>query len=218
MNNLKIENIKVIRKEKGLSREDVAKLLGIELQTYGKIERGAIKLTVERLYELADILGTSPNMILNHHKQEQENSASLSSKANWNVVYVPVQAQAGRLSEIDKTTLKEYYHVPGLSGNDNVMIDVEGDSMFPTISNGDKVIIKQLESSTIRGGEIYVVDTVDGMAIKRVFENQEDKNLIELHSDNGFFHPYTISKDSILSIWHLKECITKNLSPKNLNQ
>ena len=213
MNNLKIENIKAIRKEKGLSREDVSKLLGIELQTYGKIERGGIKLTVERLYDIANIFETTPNNILNHHKEKIDTTPRI-NKTDWNVAYIPVQAQAGRLSEIDKTTIKEYFFIPGLSGNDNYMIDIEGDSMFPTISNGDKAIMKRLESSTIRWGEIYIVDTVDGMAVKRIFQSKKDENSIELHSDNSFFHPYSIKKDSILSIWHLKECITKNLSPK----
>lgn len=214
MNKLRIENIKTIRKKQGLNQEDVAKLLGIELATYGKIERGDIKLTVERLYDIADILKTTPDAILNYGNESKVNTPKMNDTDNWNVIYVPVQAQAGRLSEIDKTTKKEYYLIPGLSGTDNFMIDVEGDSMFPTISNGDKAVIKKLESSTIRWGEIYVVDTIDGMAIKRIFQHNSNDEILELHSDNSFFRPYTIKKDSVLSLWHLKGCFTKNFAPK----
>jgi transcriptional regulator with XRE-family HTH domain len=49
-------NIKAIRKQKGVSQEYLAYLLGIDYSTYGKIERGAISLTVDRLEKIAAIL------------------------------------------------------------------------------------------------------------------------------------------------------------------
>jgi transcriptional regulator with XRE-family HTH domain len=58
MNRL-IENIKNIRKDKGLSQESVAYDLGIDYSTYGKIERGRIGLSVERLDQIARILNVT---------------------------------------------------------------------------------------------------------------------------------------------------------------
>jgi transcriptional regulator with XRE-family HTH domain len=51
-----LENIKNLRKEKGLSQESVAFDLGIDYSTYGKLERGHISLSVERMIEIAEIL------------------------------------------------------------------------------------------------------------------------------------------------------------------
>ncbi|HEY0297651.1 MAG TPA: helix-turn-helix transcriptional regulator [Arachidicoccus sp.] len=61
------ENIKVIReKEKGLSKEDVAKSLGITTKAYTNIENNTADITLTRLYELADIFGVAPDYILNY--------------------------------------------------------------------------------------------------------------------------------------------------------
>jgi transcriptional regulator with XRE-family HTH domain len=59
MVNKLIENIKNIRKDKGLSQESVAYDLGIDYSTYGKIERGKIGLSVERLDQIARILNVT---------------------------------------------------------------------------------------------------------------------------------------------------------------
>jgi transcriptional regulator with XRE-family HTH domain len=54
-----IQNIRIIRKQKGISQESVAYDLGIDYSTYGKIERGQIALTVDRLEKIAKILGVT---------------------------------------------------------------------------------------------------------------------------------------------------------------
>src|ERR1700749_1553101 len=54
-----IENIKNIRRSKGISQESIAYDLGIDYSTYGKIERGQISLTVDRLEKIARILQVS---------------------------------------------------------------------------------------------------------------------------------------------------------------
>jgi transcriptional regulator with XRE-family HTH domain len=59
MANRLIENIKNIRKDKGLSQESVAYDLGIDYSTYGKIERGRIGLSVDRLDQIARILNVT---------------------------------------------------------------------------------------------------------------------------------------------------------------
>jgi transcriptional regulator with XRE-family HTH domain len=69
--NTPIENIELIRKAKGMSRETVANKLGINLSTYGKIERGETGLTVERLCELATIFKMKPEDILNYNTQKK---------------------------------------------------------------------------------------------------------------------------------------------------
>ena len=55
-----IENIQRIRIEKRLSQAEMAERLGIAQNNYGKIERGITELTVQRLYKIAEILGSSP--------------------------------------------------------------------------------------------------------------------------------------------------------------
>ena len=51
-----VENIKTIRRRKGISHEAMAVNLGISQTAYTKIEREETKLTVDRLQRIADIL------------------------------------------------------------------------------------------------------------------------------------------------------------------
>ena len=51
-----INRIKEIRKEKGISHEAMAFDLGISQVAYSKIEKNETKLTVERLFKIAEIL------------------------------------------------------------------------------------------------------------------------------------------------------------------
>lgn len=61
------ENLKEIReKQKKLRQEDVAKALGISTKAYSNIENNVSDITLTRLQELSDILGVTPEYILNY--------------------------------------------------------------------------------------------------------------------------------------------------------
>jgi transcriptional regulator with XRE-family HTH domain len=66
-----IQNIKNVRKEKGISQESLAYDLGIDYSTYGKIERGQIGLSVERLVQIAEILGVGLEELFGWKKKDE---------------------------------------------------------------------------------------------------------------------------------------------------
>jgi|ERR1700757_269770 len=72
-----IENIELIRKAKRMSRETVANKLGINLSTYGKIERGETGLTVDRLYQLATVFKMPPEDILSYNTDKKGSIANI---------------------------------------------------------------------------------------------------------------------------------------------
>ncbi|HET7117838.1 MAG TPA: helix-turn-helix transcriptional regulator [Hanamia sp.] len=64
------DNIRDIReKEKKLSKEDVAKALGISTKAYSNIENNVADVTISRLYDLAEIFDVSPEYILNYQEK-----------------------------------------------------------------------------------------------------------------------------------------------------
>ena len=65
-----INRIKEIRKEKGISHEAMAFDLGISQVAYSKIEKNETKLTLERLYKIADILESKISDILGFETQK----------------------------------------------------------------------------------------------------------------------------------------------------
>lgn len=59
-----MDNIKKIRQRKGYSHDYVALELDISQAAYSKLEKNETKLTVERLYRLAEILSTPVTELL----------------------------------------------------------------------------------------------------------------------------------------------------------
>lgn len=67
MDKLAIEIGKRIRKERSklnLSQEALAHACGIDRSYMGRIERGEVNITVEKLYVIADVLGCNPAILL----------------------------------------------------------------------------------------------------------------------------------------------------------
>ena len=57
-------NLRAIRKSKGFSQERLAHETGIDRSYVGKIERGEVNITIEKIYLLADHLQCSPKDLL----------------------------------------------------------------------------------------------------------------------------------------------------------
>ena len=201
-----IQNIQRIREQKNLSREFVADKLKLTENNYGKIERGEIGLTLDRLYELAGILQVSPEEIL-----------SLSKSKKGNVTYVPIEAQAGFLTGLTQEYIGDFktYNLPFLDGKDLFMIDAKGDSMYPTILSGDHLVIEQVvDLKILKYGRPHVIIAKDGIVIKRIHSHPSNKKYV-LKSDNSTYEPYEISKDDILSMWLVRDYKITSLFPRN---
>lgn len=201
-----LENIELIRKAKNLSREDVADKLKLSENNYGKIERGEIGLTLDRLYELAAIFKVQPEEILTYNRSRK-----------GNVTYVPIEAQAGFLAGHTQEYVEhKTYHLPFIEGKDLYMIDATGDSMYPTISPGDHIVIEQVENlKMIQFGRAYVLVAKDGCVIKRIHSHDSPKKYI-LKSDNLTYEPYEIDKNEIISVWLVKNYLLRtNLAPRS---
>lgn len=67
-----VEEIRKIRIDKGFSHEAMAMNLGISQTAYTKLERSETKLTVERLYKIAEFLEVSISELLDENKSIQQ--------------------------------------------------------------------------------------------------------------------------------------------------
>ncbi len=201
--------------------------MGIQTTTYSKLERGIIQLTVERLYELANVFGVSPEALLSYDRSpstdvppDARTPSSVGPGKEGNITYIPIHAQAGFLDlHADQRTTDAAisFSIPTFTEPHLFMISVEGDSMYPTVAPGAFVIIKEVEDTQlIKWGEPHVVVTTDGRVIKRVLKHQ-DAQQVTLYSDNhALYQPYDISKSSILSLWQLLGSLSKSFVPQNI--
>lgn len=143
------------------------------------------------------------------------------------IVHVPVPAQAGYASEakdptfiqeLPNYTLPDYKYKVGTHRS----FDLSGDSMEPTLFEGDKVVCSYLEpslwASSLKDNYVYVVVTKGDVLIKRVHNHIKAKQKLLLLSDNTYYEPFEMSVKDIQEIWYVRAKISPFLpSPSNIN-
>jgi len=75
-----LDNIKRIRKDKGISQKIMADKLSIHVINYGKIENGTTALTIDRLYKIAGILGVGVAEILDEQTDIAKENIALKNE------------------------------------------------------------------------------------------------------------------------------------------
>lgn len=142
---------------------------------------------------------TSTNNIDINKPQETLN---LPTNGNEGIPLVPIEAIAGIFGGEQNVLLSECtrFFVPIFSEAD-YLIPIKGDSMYPNYNSGDIVACKKTspQSSFFQWGKVYVVDTEQGVLIKRLFEG-ESKHTIKLVSDNPNYPPIEIPREEVYHI------------------
>lgn len=118
--------------------------------------------------------------------------------------HIPFDASAGFLSGIadgvrlDDCELRPVIHnVPDYL----VTITVNGDSMNPKYESGDELAITPVvDRNALQWGQVYVLDTNDGVLLKRIYDNQDT---IRCKSYNPEYPDSFVDKSSINSIWRV---------------
>lgn len=205
-------------------------------QSLSEILKGRRDVTIELLRKAVEKYKINPVYIYTgdgpmfmseeDHKSFRVLTIVTNTHDDERIVHVPVPAQAGYAAEMsDPTfiqdlpafTLPDYKYKVGTHRS----FDVAGDSMEPTLFEGDKVICSFLEptlwESSLKDNYVYVVVTRADVVVKRVFNRlKEDKQLL-LRSDNDFYEPYKVNVGDIREIWYVRAKISPFLpSPQNI--
>jgi hypothetical protein len=144
------------------------------------------------------------------------------------IVHVPLPAQSVYASELGDPSfvqdlptysLPDYKYKVGTHRS----FDVPGDSMEPTLFEGDKVVCSFLEptlwESGIKDNYAYIIVTRSDVAIRRVRNFISENKELELFADNNFYEPYRVSLSDLREIWYVRARITPFLpSPQNIQR
>ena len=117
---------------------------------------------------------------------------------------LPISAQGGSLNDFTHSVRSydcEWMSSPIL--NADFAIEVAGDSMAPEYPAGARVLIKRInESAFIEWGKVYVIDTENGVVLKKVVPADDDTNIrcvsINPHPN---YAPFNIPKTSIYGMY-----------------
>jgi len=145
---------------------------------------------------------------------------------NERIVHVPVNAQAGYGTQLhDPTYIQELptFSLPGskYANGSHRCFDVSGDSMEPSIYNGDKVVCHFVEPENwfngVKENHVYVIISREGVVVKRVINNLKKNGTLALVSDNNFYQPFEIELKDIVEIWQVSVKISPFMpSPRNI--
>lgn len=125
------------------------------------------------------------------------------------VPLVPLYAMAGAFTgEIGVLNNEcEYYSIPGLN-NADYLIQVKGNSMYPTYNSGDIVACRRIniQDAFFQWNRVYILDTDQGPLMKRI-KPGSDKEHISIVSDNPDFEPFELHLSQIYHIALVLGCI-----------
>lgn len=206
-------------------------------QSLGEILKGRRDVTIEVLRKAIELYKINPFYIfcgegsMLHTDGPQNNSGLpitiIDSKDQVEkIVHVPIAAQAGYGGQIHDpiyfNDLKTF-SLPDDRYNVGTFrcFDVAGDSMEPTLFEGDKVVCSFIEkdaiANTLRDNYVYVIVTKNDVLVKRIINKIHDSGCIEVFSDNDFYKPYPIPVEDIEEVWFVKVKISPFMpSPSNV--
>lgn len=207
-------------------------------QSLSEILKGRRDVTIDLLKKAVEVYKINPVYVYTgegplfmseeDHKHFRVLTIVTNVQDDERIVHVPVPAQAGYASDLsDPTfiqdlptfTLPDYKYKVGTHRS----FDVAGDSMEPTLFEGDKVVCSFLEptlwESSMKDNYVYVIVTRGDIVVKRVFNKIKDQRKIELHSDNEAYAPYAINISDVREIWYVRSKISPFLpSPQNITR
>ena len=205
-------------------------------QSLSEILKGRRDVTIELLRKAVEKYKINPVYIYTgegpmfmseeDHKSFRVLTIVTNTHEDERIVHVPVPAQAGYAGDLGNPTfiedlptfsLPDYKYKVGTHRS----FDVAGDSMEPTLFEGDKVVCSFLEPSlwetSIKDNYVYVLVTRADVLVKRVHNQLKEHKQLTLFSDNQFYESYNLNIGDIREIWYVRAKISPFLpSPQNI--
>jgi transcriptional regulator with XRE-family HTH domain len=231
------ENIKILRKRKGKSQEEVAAALGLNRSTYSGYENNIAQPNLENMLQISKYYGLSIEelitkdfstfkevdwrIITERAEQRMKGTelrilASIVSLTNELIEVIPEKASAGYTAGFADP---EYFtdfptlSLPFLSKNKKYRaFPIQGDSM-PPVNQGSIVVGEFIQDWTsMKAGEQFILVTKsEGIVFKTIGLSAEKPGLLTLISTNLNYQPYEIPYSELLEAWKFVCYISREL-------
>jgi transcriptional regulator with XRE-family HTH domain len=218
-------NLKSLRKKKGLTQQQFADAMEIKRSLIGAYEEDRAEPKYELLKKFADFFELSMDELVNEKineswKPKPKNdganirvlSISVDKEERENIELVPVKASAGYLNGFaDPEFVGELpkFQLPMFKQGTYRAFEIKGDSMLP-LPSGSIVIGEYLENwNDIKPGDTYIfISKNDGIVYKRAGNRFKENKSVRLISDNPVYDPYALSAEDLLEVWKAKAYIS----------
>lgn len=184
MENIMGKRIRELRLKKGITQEELGKIIGVQKSAILKYESGMVEnMKRSSIKTLAEFFGVKPSYLMG---------------LDNNIINVYSSVHAGILSEMIENIVdtEEIDEKMANSGKTYFGIKVKGDSMSPTYMEGDTLIVEK--TSTCEYGQDCIVAINGNEAfLKRVYINPQG---ITLQALNPNYEPLIYTNEEVLSL------------------
>lgn len=239
------QNLKILRKIKKQSQEDISKKLGLTRSTYSGYENGVAEPGIETLINISKYFHIPLDDLIKKDFSKLNESAlssvgkglyadvsgknlrilttSLTADNEETIEMIPEKARAGYTTgyaDPDYIKVLPTFSLPFLSKNRKYRsFPIQGDSM-PPVGPGSFVVAEFIQNwATIKSGTPCIVVTKDdGIVFKLVNNHLEDKQSYQLCSTNPKYDPYYVHVNQIVEIWKFVNYISPELPDVKLDE
>jgi transcriptional regulator with XRE-family HTH domain len=222
------ENLKYLRKKKGLTQQQFADIMEIKRSLVGAYEEDRADPKYDLLKKIAEYFDLSIDDLINEKindkwspkpKGDPANlrvlSITVDKDDNENIELVQVKASAGYLNgygDPEYVAALPKFHLPMFKQGTYRAFEIKGDSMLP-LPSGSIIIGEYVENwNDLKVAETAViVSKNEGVVYKRLNSKFKADKGLKLASDNPVYEPYQIESEDILEIWKAKAFISTEL-------
>ena len=181
-------NLKELRKRNMLTQSEVANMLNITPQAYANYERGDRTPDIMTCKKLAAIFGVSLEVLLG--------DKPLSESKAFKIPILGVIPAGTPIEAVEDILDYEDISEDMARRGNYFALKVRGDSMLPTVKDGDVVIVRQQEDA--ESGQICVVMINGYDATLKEIKKEPNGIWILPHNPNSDFKPSFYSKEEII--------------------
>jgi transcriptional regulator with XRE-family HTH domain len=238
-------NLKLLRKRRKRTQDDVAFSTGIKRPTLSGYENSGVLPSVENLLALSDYFAVSADTLLRvdlgrlsefQLSQLERGSdvyirgtnirvlATTIDKSNKeNIELVAEKAKAGYTTGFaDPEYINELprFQLPFLSSQKKYRsFQVSGDSMLP-VPHGSWITGEFLQDwSQIASGKPYIILTLNDGVVFKIVENQiSERGVLRLYSLNTMYDPYDVNVADVREVWRFRNFISEELPAETSGQ
>ena len=222
------ERLKAIIGNLGLNNNSFARLIGVTSTTIDSITTGRLQPDGSRkrtkpgfdlLKKIMSKCNINPDYLFENSDDMfvSEIAAGLSmpkvitvnEDGDENVTFIGVQARAGYLNGYGDPEYMENqpsFSMPMLNNGTFRCFEIKGNSMLPTLHDGDMVFGKYVDDfDDIVDGRVHViVSKNEGVVVKRVINRIKDSGKLILKSDNkdGNYPMFSINAEDVVEVWY----------------
>ncbi len=238
-------NLKLLRKRRKRTQDDVAFTTQIKRPTLSGYENSGVLPSVENLLTLSDYFGVAADTLLRvdlsilsefQLSQLERGSdvyvrgsnirvlATTVDKNNReNIEMVPEKAKAGYTTGFaDPEYIRELprFQLPFLSGNKKYRcFQISGDSMLPIPDKAWITCEFVQDWNSIASGQPYIVLTLNDGVVFKIVENQmQERGVLRLYSLNPIYQPYDVGVADVREVWRFRHFISEELPGDGLPQ